>query len=108
MPASSGPAASVTQLAQNLTALEQRLAALRRAVDNLIQLRQVQATLAGDQQVAEAATEIEELQRRADELEAELFSQVATWHQVKETFWQAVRFGGLGLVVGWLLKSWIG
>ena len=30
------------------------------------------------------------------------------WSDVKEPFWQAVRFGGVGIIIGWLLKSWAG
>lgn len=107
-PSSPNSPAEAARLAQSLTVLEQRLQSLRRAVDNLVQLRQIQATVTGQQQARQASAELEQLQRQADQLEAELLTQLATWQQVSETFWQAVRFGGLGILTGWLLNSWIG
>ncbi|AFY81878.1 hypothetical protein [Oscillatoria acuminata] len=32
-------------------------------------------------------------------LESELFS-------FREPFWQALRFGGIGIIIGWLLRAW--
>jgi hypothetical protein len=36
-------------------------------------------------------------------LESQLFS----WNGIKEVFWQAIRFGGLGMVAGWVLRSMV-
>lgn len=52
-----------------------------------------------------------ELKRLTDqlvELEVALESQLFSWNSLKEPFWMAVRFGGLGIVLGWLLKSLAG
>jgi DNA repair exonuclease SbcCD ATPase subunit len=35
-------------------------------------------------------------------------SQLFSWVSLKRPFWQAIRFGGLGVIIGWLLKSWVG
>jgi hypothetical protein len=32
----------------------------------------------------------------------------ASWHHLfQDFFWNAVRFGGLGLLIGWSLKTWL-
>ncbi len=53
-------------------------------------------------------TEVKQLQQQLEELEFALESQLFSWGSLKEPFWQAIRFGGLGVVVGWLLRSWMG
>ena len=49
--------------------------------------------------------ELKQIQQQLEELELNLESQLFSWDRVKEPFWQAVRFGGLGVIIGWLLKS---
>jgi len=47
-----------------------------------------------------------ELRQIKEQLEAiEKLRKPAVLGSLKEPFWQAVRFGGLGVVVGWILKS---
>ncbi|MEO1403628.1 MAG: hypothetical protein AAFV72_20615 [Cyanobacteria bacterium J06635_1] len=87
--------------AQNFLALRDRYFEIRRANK---QRQQLQA------QVNTAALpekELKQLQTQIQDLEIKLESQLLSWETVKEPFWQAVRFGGLGLVVGWLLRGWI-
>jgi len=31
-----------------------------------------------------------------------------SWDTLKRPFWQAIRFGSVGVIIGWLLKSWVG
>ena len=59
----------------------------------------------------------EQLQELSVTLESHLLSEPALqelfWKGLRqgilgEAFWQIVRFGGVGLVLGWLLKSWAG
>lgn len=52
--------------------------------------------------------ELKEIQRQLDEIEVALESQLFSWSGLKEIFWQAVRFGGLGVVMGWILRSCAG
>ncbi len=52
--------------------------------------------------------ELKRLQTQLDELEIALESQLFSWQGLREIFWQAVRFGGLGIIIGWLLKSYAG
>jgi len=49
-------------------------------------------------------TEVRHLKRQLEELEIALESRLLTW----KPFWQAIRFGGLGLAIGWVLKSCAG
>lgn len=49
--------------------------------------------------------ELKQIQEQLEALEVNLESQLFSWSSLKAPFWQAVRFGGLGIVVGWILKS---
>lgn len=52
--------------------------------------------------------ELKQIKQQLEDLEVALESQLFSWSGLKDVFWQAVRFGGLGIVVGWLLKTWAG
>jgi len=92
---------------QQLEALENRLGQLKTGLSNLLQLQQVQeqpeSNLADRQALSET---LATLQKDIDEFELELATQTLGWQHVRETFWQAVRFGGLGVVMGWFL-AWV-
>jgi uncharacterized alpha-E superfamily protein len=47
--------------------------------------------------------ELKEIAHKLSDLENILESQLMTM----EPFWTAVRFGGLGLLIGWGLKAWL-
>lgn len=47
--------------------------------------------------------ELQQIQEQLDALEVNLESRLFSWGSLKEVFWQIVRFGGLGVVVGWTL-----
>ncbi|MBE9139353.1 DUF2203 domain-containing protein [Nodosilinea sp. LEGE 07088] len=99
------PPLSLAELLRQLEELAQRLARLQAGIANLIQLQQLEASApAADAQAA--AQEVLRLQEAADSFELELAQRVVSWEHLQETFWQAVRFGGLGLLVGWFL-AWL-
>jgi hypothetical protein len=52
--------------------------------------------------------DLKTLQTELDNLDIALESQLISWDSFREIFWQAVRFGGLGVAIGWGLKSWAG
>ena len=56
----------------------------------------------------ELKRELKRIRQQLEELEVALESQLFSWSGLKEIFWQAVRFGGLGIVIGWILKSLVG
>ncbi|NWF57943.1 MAG: hypothetical protein HXY43_01130 [Fischerella sp.] len=53
----------------------------------------------------EIKAELRQIQQQLEVLEVCLESQLFSWRSFKEPFWQAVRFGGLGVIIGWILKS---
>lgn len=94
------------QFQTELTALEVAVQKLRQHFDHICQNQQQQQTL--NQRLAHPHLPIEELQaihQQLETLEVELASATLPWQMLVEPFWQAVRFGGLGLVLGWLLKG---
>jgi chromosome segregation ATPase len=50
--------------------------------------------------------QIKTLQAELERLRMDLESQLFSWDGLRELFWQILRFGGLGLVLGWFLCSW--
>ena len=52
--------------------------------------------------------ELKQIRQQLDDLELALESRLFSWNGLREVFWQAVRFCGLGVVIGWLLKSLVG
>lgn len=47
--------------------------------------------------------ELRQVNDRLDELAVSLESQLFSWGSLREVFWQILRFGGLGVVIGWFL-----
>lgn len=90
----------------DLTALEQGIAALRQRYEEIRANYQQQATLR-EQIQAEglSGAEIQALQHQLEDLEATLASSFLSWGALAEPFWQAVRFGGVGMILGWILKA---
>jgi len=73
------------------------------------------------EQRPELEQELQQMKAQLEELSLQLESELLTDKQLQkifwdglrqglmgDVFWQIVRFGGLGIVVGWLLKSWQG
>ncbi len=58
-------------------------------------------------QTPEIKEELKRIQKQLRVLELNLESQLFPWNSLKRPFWQVVRFGGLGVIIGWLLRSWI-
>ena len=54
------------------------------------------------------AEELAQMQDRVEALKVTLESQLLSWREVQEPFWQIFRFVGLGLVIGWFLHKYIG
>ncbi|MEM9266237.1 MAG: hypothetical protein AAGA46_11995 [Cyanobacteria bacterium P01_F01_bin.13] len=52
--------------------------------------------------------ELKRLQKQIETLEETLENQLLSWNNLKEPFWQVLRFVGLGLVLGWFLRGWFG
>lgn len=52
--------------------------------------------------------QLQEIGDRLEQLEADLESRLLSWSSLREPFWQIVRFGGIGVVIGVILKSCAG
>ncbi len=52
--------------------------------------------------------ELREIEQELETIELNLESSLFSWGSIKQPFWQAVRFGGLGILLGWILKSYTG
>ncbi len=99
---------SIAEVEQALTALKQRYAQIesdrQRKVELKHRLEEIRPQLANKKLPALQA-ELKEIKTQLETIEVNLESQLFTIDVFKEPFWQAVRFGGLGIVVGWILKS---
>lgn len=54
------------------------------------------------------AEELAQMRDRIEALQLTLESQLVPWKETLEPLWQILRLGGSGLVIGWLLHSWLG
>ena len=115
---------TLSTLERSLLALKERYGVVQTAEieqENLTKHRQDIEAQWQENQLPELEQELqhinEQLQELSVTLESHLLSEPALqdlfWKGLRqgilgEVFWQIVRFGGVGLVLGWLLKSWVG
>lgn len=114
---------SIAQLEQSFTALKQRYdqvkADQQQQQDLQQRLEQTQRSLQHASNRSDLnrsglnrsdyrslKAELKQIQQQLEEVELRLESQLFAWNGLREVFWQAVRFGGLGIVIGWLLRGW--
>jgi DNA repair exonuclease SbcCD ATPase subunit len=90
------------EVADQVRSLQERLQQVRTAEEQRDTLRQEMATLEAQDGPAEL---IQKLRDRLDLLEVDLESRLLTWESFKQPFWQVVRFGGMGILVGAALRS---
>jgi hypothetical protein len=91
---------------RSLAALKQRYAQVQQDQATQAQLQERQKALKQQlqrQRSTEMKAELQQIEMQLDELETSLESHLFTWGSLKESFWQIVRFSGLGLVIGWML-----
>ncbi|BAZ14603.1 hypothetical protein NIES4071_64470 [Calothrix sp. NIES-4071] len=53
----------------------------------------------------EMKAELKHIEQQLEVLSINLESRLLNWRSFKDPFWQIVRFSGLGVIIGWLLKS---
>ena len=99
---------SIAEVEQALVALKQRYAQVesdrQRKVELKHRIEEIRPQLANNK-LPELQAELKEVKTQLETIEVNLESQLFSVDVFKEPFWQAVRFGGLGIVVGWILKS---
>jgi len=53
----------------------------------------------------ELLKQLQELGEQLEQIEANLESRLLSWSSFREPFWQIVRFGGIGVIIGVILRS---
>jgi molecular chaperone GrpE (heat shock protein) len=96
--------AAVAEIERSLQQLKERYTQVQQDIQQQTELKLRQKQLKKQarrhpQLHAELAEVAQQLEHLAVSLESSLD---------KDSFWQAVRFGGLGIILGWLLKSCAG
>ncbi|MFK8182592.1 MAG: hypothetical protein AB8B99_04405 [Phormidesmis sp.] len=92
---------ALKETADEFLLLRDRFFAIRRA-----KAKYEQATSADLSRLP--AEELAQMQDRIEALKVTLESHLLSWREIQEPFWQIIRFGGLGLIVGWFLNEWLG
>ncbi|HIK26531.1 MAG: DUF2203 domain-containing protein [Oscillatoriaceae bacterium SKW80] len=106
---------ALLEVEQALSALKQRYLQIQSARQRQKELQyrraEIRKQLQGKdnkQLWQELRQELQQIQAELETIELNLESSLFTWSSLKEPFWQAIRFGGLGIAIGWLLKSCTG
>ena len=95
---------SLVALKQRYTQVQQDL---KRQVELQQRLKQVKQELRKNH-MPQFRVELRQIKEQLETIEINLESQLFSWGSLKEPFWQAVRFGGMGVIIGWILKSCAG
>ena len=96
------------EVMRSLVALKERYAQVKEDQQRQAQLLQRQKQLRKRNNRQEIQAELKQIQTQLETIELNLESSLLGWDSLKEPFWQAVRFGGLGVILGWILKSFAG
>jgi hypothetical protein len=103
---------ALLEVEQSLQSLKERYAQVQRDRQRRAELQQRQEQVKRELRQTTnrqgLKAELKQIQDQLETIELNLESQLFSWGSLKEPFWQAVRFGGLGVVVGWILKSCAG
>lgn len=107
---------SARAFAEELEEVERSLQALKERYNQVQRDRQQQAQWQQRRQelqqnknkTPDIKSELQQIQQQLQALELNLESQLFSWRSLKKPFWQAIRFGGLGVIIGWILKSCAG
>lgn len=98
--------AAITRIEQDLDALKQRYQDILTASAKLAELteqkQQISHQAEAVQKQQSLKTELHLIESEIEKLEVQLESHLLDW---REPFWQIVRFTGLGILIGWFLKT---
>jgi len=102
-------ATALAEVEQSLLALKDRYFQIQRDWQLKAQLsaRQEEGQRSG-QDSSQWQQELQQIQQQLEALELNLESSLFSWESLKKPFWLAVRFLGLGICLGWVLKSLAG
>ena len=90
---------ALRDLTRSLKALKERYVQIRRAQQQQCSLQQRL------QQPDLPLSDVKAIKQRLEELEVSLESHLLSWRHFQQPFWQAIRFGGLGVIIGWILRG---
>ena len=106
------------EFVEALAAVERSLATLKQQYTQIQVERQRQVELGHRREeirqsrrqnpLPQLKQELREIEKELETIELNLESSLFSWRSIIEPFWQAVRFGGLGILIGWILKSYAG
>jgi DNA repair ATPase RecN len=103
---------ALAEVAENLQSLRDRYEQIKRDRIRQTELQhrreQIRNTKRQDGNSSNLKAELKQIQEQLEIIELNLESSLFSWRSLKEPFWQAVRFGGIGIIIGWLLKSYAG
>ncbi|GAP99449.1 hypothetical protein [Leptolyngbya sp. NIES-2104] len=94
---------ALEKVERSLFDLKDRYAQVQRDEQQLETLQERKANLQSQRKSLTLKAELREIEQQLEELELNLESRLFSWSGLKEVFWQAVRFGGLGIAIGWSL-----
>ncbi|MEC4804260.1 MAG: hypothetical protein SAJ12_15930 [Jaaginema sp. PMC 1079.18] len=97
----------MTEFEDAIAAVEVSLEQLKTRYNQVIQDQQRRSQLA--EQARHTApslkAELDRIQQEIDLIDTNLESRLFRWRSFLHPFWMAVRFGGLGILIGWWLNS---
>lgn len=103
---------ALAEVEQSLQSLKERYDQVQRDRSSQAELQhrreQIKRELQSGSNRGSLQTELKQIKEQLETIELNLESQLFSWGSLREPFWQAVRFGGLGVVIGWILKSCAG
>ncbi len=103
---------ALAELERSLTELKNRYAEITQAEQAMPDLRLAlnahERQLKKHRHDPELRAEIQRIKTEMERLEVILESHLLNWSSLRDLFWMAVRFGGLGIIIGWLLRSCAG
>jgi ABC-type uncharacterized transport system ATPase component len=98
----------IAELEQMISAIKQRhLDTQLAAQEQIVLTRQRNELKQKGSNHRDVKQELQVIRSRLEELDLTLESRLLNeWKLMWEPFWQAVRFGGLGIAIGWFIASW--
>ena len=98
----------IAELEQAIVALKHRQVNIQLATrEQVVLQRQRNELIHQGSKHPEVKQELELIRSRLEQLDITLESRLLNeWKLMWEPFWQAVRFGGLGIAIGWFISTW--
>ena len=99
---------AIASVEASLTQLKERYHQVQRDQKRRAQLKALKQELTQDAKAnkteALIRSELKHIEQEISNIELHLESRLWNWKELQEPFWQAVRFTGVGIIIGWVLK----